>query len=182
MPATIPDLWSDDIKVDVVPPLAILRAQAGFLEQKTRGILQARVVSTTEFGRQEQHALDLIAPALNQYRKTLLVAKHPLDVLYPVIVRAESFSPPERWFPAQVGGAAGVFQAMNPNSLKEDERRANTQDEFIGLVRDVLRSGYALSIIQSLIARSNEAGTAEADRNGSPPSPESGDRPTPPAG
>src|SRR5207245_3229706 len=35
--AAIPDLWSQDIKVDVLSPLAILRSQESLLSRKTKG-------------------------------------------------------------------------------------------------------------------------------------------------
>ena len=67
MSTTIPDLWSDDIQVDVLTPLVILRAQESRLGRKTQGILEARV-TTVATEAWIQHQLDLIAPALSTTR------------------------------------------------------------------------------------------------------------------
>ena len=45
MPTSELDLWPDQISVDVVSPLALLRIQATALKRKTKGILDARVDS-----------------------------------------------------------------------------------------------------------------------------------------
>ena len=172
MSATIPDLWSDDIEVNLVSPVAILRAQTGFLERKTQGILRAEVRST-DSGNRAVHSLDLIAPALNDYRKSLLSASHAKDMIYPVTVRSEGLSPADQGLlPIPVSGS--------------DQKTVSSQAELIEVVRRVLRSGYVRSLIHSLIARSNEASIIEPDRNGStqmqPPQPGAGDHPAPPDG
>lgn len=153
MTTTIPDLWSDDIRVDVLTPLVILQSQEGFLEQKTQGILRADVATTTS-GPLVQHQLDIVAPALKQYRKTLVTAKHHKDMVYPVTVRAESFLPEETGVPAPIG-------VPFPLEPPPDQREANTQDEFVDLVRQVFQSGRVKAMIQSLIARSNEVRARE---------------------
>ncbi len=86
MTTTIPDLWSDDIRIDIVTPLVILRLQEALLGQKTKGILEAKVTSTSS-DTWVQHQLDLIAPAQNRYRVTLLTARHQNSLAYPVTVR-----------------------------------------------------------------------------------------------
>lgn len=40
MPESIPNLWPPDIRVDVVAPITILKAQAENLSQNTRGFLR----------------------------------------------------------------------------------------------------------------------------------------------
>jgi len=145
MTATIPDLWSEEIKVDVLTPLAILRTQEGFLERRTQGTLRA-LVSSNESASWVRHQLDLIAPALDGYRTTLLTAKHHIDSVYPVIVRSRVFLPAHS--PQQI--------LEGDPDLLPDEKEAITQDEFIELVRKVLHSRHVLSLTQSLIARSNE--------------------------
>ncbi len=171
MSATIPDLWSDDIRVDVLPPLVILRSQADLLASKTKGILESRVLTASE-GTQDQHQLDLIAPALHHYRVTLLTARHAKDMVYPVKVRSQAFLPEHK------PGALVVSKSgFGPPA---DQKEAATQDEFIALVREVLHSGYVRSLIQSLIARSyqgeSDEDTAEISENGAPsPNPDDHD-------
>lgn len=159
MTTTIPDLWSDDIKVDILTPLAILRTQVTFLERKTQGVLRADVF-TTEADDWVQHQLDLIAPALHQYRTTLLTARHHRDRVYPVTIQAECFFPKREFTTVSVRTAT---------ETPPDQREASTQEQFIELVRQVLQSEHVRSIIQSLIARSNEARTGESDGGGSGP-------------
>jgi hypothetical protein len=144
MAATIPNLWPDDISIDVLPPLALLRTQASLLNKITKGILEAEVTTATNHESEAvQHQLDLIAPALDGYRYRLLTAKHQKDLLYPVTVEAACFPPVEDEY------------------IGEDSysRQADTQQEFMKLVGQVLRSGEVRSVIQSLIARTNEERT-----------------------
>jgi len=156
--ATIPDLWSDDIKVDVVTPLAILRAQVGSIQRKTKGLLQAEVTTTTSDAGWVRHQLDLIAPVLDGYRHRLFAATHEKDLVYPVKIEAECFRPESPEDFAQLFSAVTKFQ-------KDERPTAQTEQEFIELLSQVLHSGEVRSIIQSLIARSNE-------RQERPPAPE----------
>jgi hypothetical protein len=160
MVTTIPDLWSDDIKVNVLPPIAVLKAQEGLLSRKTQGMLQAKL-TTTETDKLVQHQLDLIAPGLNFYRERLLSATHSADMLYPVTVTALAFDP-EPLTPLSLLQAA-IARARDPSRL---QRRAATDDEFIRLVGEVLQSQTVRALIYSLIARIN-AYKAEQPINGS---------------
>ena len=153
MPATIPVLWSDDISVDVLSPIAILRAQAVPLMQKTKGLLQAEVETITSESGRVQHQFDLVAPALNHFRRRILVATHQIDLVYPVVVEAECFEPVKRTGSIAANDAL-VF--LSPNGLFENERRAATDQEFIKLVGEVFHSIEVRSLIASLIARSND--------------------------
>lgn len=155
MPMTIPDFWSDDIKVDVLPPIAILKAQEGVLARKTQGMLQAKL-SSTERGTLVQHHLDLIAPGLNFYRERLLAATHDREKLYPVVVTAESFAP-DRLNPME----QVIIAVQRSEYPSVTQRRAATDEEFIRLVQDVLRSGEVRALIHLLIARINELRAAE---------------------
>ena len=48
MTTAIPNLWPDDIKVDVLPPIAILKAQEGLLARMTQGMLVAKAPNEDE--------------------------------------------------------------------------------------------------------------------------------------
>lgn len=159
MTTTIPDLWSDDIKVDVLPPLVILKAQESLLARKTQGMLQAKL-TTMESGDLVQHQLDLIAPSLNFYRERLLTATHDRLRPYPVTVAAECFAPKMEvsqgpLAPIQTMGKAlsEVHRAFVPEVV---QRQAATDEEFVQLVRKVLQSAEVRSLISSLIARINQ--------------------------
>lgn len=168
MPATIPDLWPDDIRVDVLTPLTILRTQASLLSSKTQGTLLAQVMTTTT-DEWVQYQLDLIAPLLERYRVSLLTARHQLGEAYPVMVTARAFVPKSQ---AQGEGTPPRARLLTDSS--PDHRVAATQEEFIDLVREVLRSSTTRSRIQSLIARSNDTQMSEPPQD-SPPT-DSGDK------
>ncbi len=144
MTTTIPDLWPDDIRVDVLAPLVILRTQESNLRRRTQGILEGHV-STVEDNGLIYHKLDVFAPALG-YSRTVLAAKHGHDSPYPVTVISQAFVSKPKAIP---------IPAM-PFERPDNERDAATEDEFIKLVREVLQSGHVKAIVQSLIARSNE--------------------------
>jgi hypothetical protein len=153
MTDSIPDLWSSDIQVRVLTPLAILRAQASLLRRKTQGLVEA-VVDTRTSKESIRHHLDLIAPAVNGYRERMLTATHSPNRVYPVTVAAECFFPK--------GGNAATLLAAIIDKLPENERIAGTQDDFIKLVKEVLQSLQVRGAIESLIAQSNEAKSSEA--------------------
>src|SRR5579884_1134048 len=164
MTTAIPDLWSNDIKVDVRSPLAILKVQEGILSQKTGGLLQA-TVSSVETETRVQHQLDLVAPSLGFYRERLLTAEHHRHRYYPVFVQAECFDPVLRRSsnsPLALA-AESVRSLVRPPAFGEPTElsgpageKAATEDEFIDLNRKVLQSQPVRSLIQSLIARINE--------------------------
>lgn len=149
MTTAIPDLWAPDIKVDVLPPLAILKAQESLLARKTQGMLEAKL-STMEAENLVQHQLDLIAPSLNFYRERLLTATHDRTMLYPVTITANCFYPKPR---TQIEAIASQIK----NSLDQPlpQREAATDEDFVQLVRQVLQSEQVRALISSLLARIN---------------------------
>ncbi len=141
MATAIPTLWSDDIAVDILTPLAILRVQASGLSPLTKGILESEVV-TTESPSQTSHRLQLIAPVLDGYRRTIFTATHGRGQPYPVILEADCFR----------------ADADHPDFDPEDDWRptAWTFQELLGYVKQALQSKEVRAELQSLIARSNE--------------------------
>ncbi|MGE0431303.1 MAG: hypothetical protein AB7K09_15470 [Planctomycetota bacterium] len=142
---SIPDLTPRlDVKVEVTP-VAILRQQATYLEQHTGGLIVVDVQTSQdpvaalpppEVGRSAplsgtpvprvSHQFVLIAPLLNNYRYTLLVARHSLIAWYPVVLQLSS-------------GA---------------ETTADTQKQFEEQLRKALGSDHALAVLTSLIQQS----------------------------
>ena len=167
MITAVPDLWSEDIKVNVLPPIAVLKTQEGLLARKTQGMLQAKL-TTTETETLVQHQLDLIAPGLNFYRERLLSATHDREMPYPVTVTAEAFAPHPLNVVQAVGAA--IKRSVDPAVI---QRRAATDEDFIRLVREVLHSEQVRALIHSLIARINEQkadqlGNGSAEEEASP--------------
>jgi hypothetical protein len=153
MSTTIPVLWSDDVSVDVVSPLAILRVQAGSLSRMTKGLLEAEIETSISDSDKVQYQFDVIAPVLNKFRRRILIATHQRDWVYPVVVEAECFLPGDR--PPTL--RAVTDPRPRPTDLAfEGQRPAATDQEFIKLVGEVLRSPQIRSLIHSLIARSND--------------------------
>jgi hypothetical protein len=153
MPATIPVLWSDDISVDVLAPIAILRAQAGPLSQKTKGLLVAGIETITSESGTVQHQFDLVAPVLNKFRRRILIATHQIDLVYPVTVEAECYA--SESFLRTPSSIINTLLSPREEFL-ERHRRAATDQDFMKLVGEVFHSVQVRSLIQSLIARSNE--------------------------
>jgi hypothetical protein len=97
----------------------------------------------------------IAVPALGDYRHRIMVVMHRKDMHYPAWIDAEVF---------RAHGMAGLkaaLEAVRKGSLlllgeaeeKKQENRADNYEEFIDLVRKVLRSPYVVSVAQSLIAR-----------------------------
>jgi hypothetical protein len=166
MATSIDDLWPLDINLNVLPPIAVLKAQEGLLARHTNGMLQAKL-TTTESNNLVQHQLDLIAPSLNFYRVRLLSATHNREMLYPVTVTSESFVP-------NSSKISLVAQRLADPSM--DQRTAATDEEFIRLVREVLQSAYVRALIHSLIARINQR--PDSSQENGPVEPKSDTNPT----
>jgi hypothetical protein len=166
MTATIPNLWPEDIKVDVLPPLTILKYQAAKLREITKGILEAEV--TTVSGPEDfaTHRLDLIAPVLEGRSTRVLSVTHRVD-FYPVVLEAECFRPkPAPTTFGHVLGTAGIAASVAaalgskvpPTWPNPDDWRpvANDQEELLKRIGEVLKSRQVRATIDSLIALSNE--------------------------
>src|SRR6185437_953533 len=147
MPGTIPDLWPDEIKVEIASPLAILRRQASQLRIWTKDLLEAEVKTYFENG-EATHEFRIVAAALDGYAFSLFTASHSKDLVYPVTI---SYKP---WDDA-VEAKRGRFQ-LQGEEIPSGARTANTPSEFLDLLKDILNSGHAKSVIVSLMARINE--------------------------
>lgn len=167
MAATIPSLWPDDIKVDVVPPVVILRYQAAKIGELTNGIIRADVTTTTGQEDFVVHRLELIAPLLDGRRYVVLTVTHRSD-FYPVVLEADCYRPRRQIIMGVTGDLARVTAALsevvstigtathpwpNPGDWRPI---APNQDEFYKRVGEVLKSMEVRSAIDSLIALSNQ--------------------------
>jgi hypothetical protein len=139
MPSKIPDLWPDDISTDVLTPLAIMRAQVPGLERRTNGLLEVDL-NSVEKEKKVVHNFDLVAPALERFRERVLTVTHERDRVYPAILQAACFS--------RRGLSTFAGTGLDATAM--------SQEEFISLMREVIRSSEVRSSIESLIARSNE--------------------------
>ena len=154
MPSKIPDLWPDDISTDVLTPLAIMRAQSPGLSRRTKGLLEADI-NSVEKDKEVVHNFDLTAPALSNFRERILFVTHERNRVYPAKIEAACF-----------------MRKQGPSTVC----RAMSQDEFLTLISEVIRSPDVRSTIESLIAQSNELsisgnGEQAGDAVGVAPSP-----------
>ena len=144
------DLWPDVVDVtSVVPPVIVLKEQASLLGERTKGLVRAEVESTEQAAEQIEkylddvlpvesrvvysHTLYLVAPALDNYRYSLLSVTH--DFLpYPCDAR---FHPrQEDDFPRHI-----------PNPM-----------ELVEWLAHRLRRTETVRLIQALIARVQQLG------------------------
>lgn len=134
-----PSYWPSDFSVKVLSPLAILRIQANALSAQTQQLLEAEVV-TTSTPQQVSHQLQLVAPALDGERRTVITANHAANELYPVTVEAAMFEPiPDHYDPE-----------------RDWRPEAPTSQKFKELVKRVLQSDQVRATVESLLARSQE--------------------------
>lgn len=126
----IPVLWPiDSIKVDIASPVAILRTQATALSRLTGGLLQAEV-NGEHVDRLKQfvrYKFDIVAPALNNYRRTLFTVEHNDLLVYPVMLETD-----------------------------EGQIYTNSQENFTKEVGIALSSKDVVALVQSLIAKIND--------------------------
>ena len=88
MATQIADLWGEFKPAVGRTPLAILREQAALLGDKTKRLVEARVVTRTD-GSVFFHSFRLVVPALDLYTYELFTVHHEVD-LYPVTAYAET--------------------------------------------------------------------------------------------
>lgn len=167
MPTEIPDLWGDDIDVDVVPPLAILKTQAEAISRRTKGILKAEVVSSpTSVASRESlsltadtggplfepensassqnlpywiHMLVLQAPAI-EYEEELLTVSHHDKRLYPVTIEVPS----------------KIIWTHTKSVFQKTAIECNDQQELLAALSTALGSAPTKSVLNSLLAKVNE--------------------------
>ncbi|MDR3636769.1 MAG: hypothetical protein P4L84_23395 [Isosphaeraceae bacterium] len=161
MASAIPTLWSDDIKVDVVSPAAILRAQVAPLRALTKGILEAEITTESSDSGMERLHFELVAPLLDNYHHRILSATYARNMVYPVTLEAECFRPHKQSYGESL---AALALAVHQRGVTESDWRpkAATEQEFIELIGQVLRSSEVRAIIHSLIARSNDQGNGSS--------------------
>lgn len=148
---TIPDLWPiAALKTDVRTPVAILRTQATRVGQRTQGLLVAEVTVTTGENDQVVLGLELIVPALNNYRYRLLSVQHAQDAIYPAKVSAKGLKitiKEPNMFP---------LRGDKISTQQVDTKMAYSEENFISIVQEALQAPETIAFMQSLIVRSNE--------------------------
>lgn len=130
----IPDLWPKEIEQVMLTPMAIMRAQATILRERTKNLLEAEIVSRDVPTNRLKHTFVLIAPALERYSYSLFTVEHEKNLVYPAAVESPA------------------LDTRFPDEVVE----ASSQDEFTQIMGAILKHDKTKAVISSLLARSNE--------------------------
>jgi len=158
MPALIPDLWPD-VKLDTLAPKVILDQQVEYIRTKYQGYLDAEMTTVTGAEDFVIHRLDLVAVQLDGMRIRIFTATHRKEY-YPVQIEAACYRPKKRPFDlaASMGNEDPYPETEHLTWPPEGDWRPIAWDQttFIAKVGEVLKSGEVRSVMESIIARSNE--------------------------
>lgn len=145
----IVDLWPDEIKVEkMIAPVTILRQQASLLGKKTKNIVQGKVedakgeLSINPFN----YVFHIVAPALNNYQYRLFkvsygVSLYPLEMDIEIEIRNEI---PSRF-----------FKTKTINRIRYEFAYANSEDDFLEILRTIFNSTKVMHIISVLLSQSD---------------------------
>lgn len=161
---TIPNMWPEDIQVNALSPLVILKLQAEGLRERTKGVLEAEVTTTKGAEDFEIHRLQVVARQFGSSRHGIVSVTHRAE-FYPAIVEAKVFRfraierkellPSFDYSIAHLDGLrAGTAVIWPPPG---DWRPvAASQNELISLLGQVFMSVPVRALIEDLLARSYE--------------------------
>lgn len=141
------DLWPEDLQVEAVKvPAAILKEQAAALSERTKNLLQGRVVAepgtdpTDATADQFTWHFQLFAPALN-YTYDLFSINHDIE-LYPLIIETEDEELAEEY---------------------DDDISISDEEELLKLLRRIFSSVRTRRIVRALVAQAAEAAARAAE-------------------
>ncbi len=153
MSAVIPNLWPTIQTPDVMLPVTILRQQASLLRQSSKGILEAEVCQIVANGHQQWWTFFIIATQLDRYRIDIFRMTHANDYPYPVKFYADGLL-------SEVRQAKLIWALQEVEQEYPDEDPyevvASTQEEFLQILGVLLGSKKTRSVIESLLARTND--------------------------
>ena len=139
------DLWPDDINKpdDNTAPSNILKEQAKILENKTDGIVTALVNRIESNEKQKFEYSFLIYSSILNYRYRLF------NIIHGILL-----------FPVQFLLDGEIYEELTGKKISffdsEDEFFANSEDEFIELLKKILNCGKTKKIIGTLLKLSSE--------------------------
>lgn len=124
------NLWGElPVDAEARTPAQILQEQASHLERMTRGVLEGRI-RTRRYSGVLQTEFVLVAPALDGYTYTLLVATHDVQP-YPVSVH---------------------------DFVNDVVARCEDEERFTETLRGILSSEAVRKVVASLLSQSRVAG------------------------
>lgn len=136
------DLWPESlelVKPEPEGPVTILEEQAALLGKKTKNLVTAEVGVPSQFKGEIQYPFYLVAPQLNNYRYLLFSISYGILSSYPVNFLLDEEIVKE-------------IQPQNSRFIIS----ANSDLEFVDLLKKVLQSAKTRQLINSLRTRSNQ--------------------------
>ena len=152
MTEAVPNLWPRKFSRGILTPLAVLRVQAAKFKEMTDGLLDAEVVSSN--GRDDEgtevqsHSLEIIAPALDYYRRSILTAEHDNPGAYPVFLVSQYLSKDLETEP---------LDRLNYATIRDKSATCNSQAGLLQVLQAIFNSPKLTGFIESLIAQINDA-------------------------
>ena len=135
MSTSVIDLWPEDLKVpDETTPALLMRQQAELLGQRTKGRVEAEVITQALEGGRLAHHFRFKATALGGYVHSLFIAIHSKNHPYPVTVEQV------------VPRSAKILQGTAPIMT------CNSEQEFEQVLRDLFASSEIRNAVESLLA------------------------------
>jgi hypothetical protein len=152
------DLWPDDIG-DNFPrsPVTVLREQASALGQRTKNIVEADVAMfDIEFSNQNQffkYVFIIIAPALGKYKYNLFYISHNIQ-LYPVEFDLDTDIFNEVIAIEGMPNKKASSDDDNPFYIPETKVTAETEEDFLRILKIILNSKKTRNIVSALLSQS----------------------------
>jgi hypothetical protein len=166
MAEQIHSLWPEVIRPNISSPSAILHIQAAGLGAQTNGILLGEIGKRVDDdGKKITLTFDIVVPILNEYRHRILAVSHSKDMAYPAFVDAEALRSAAR--NVYVPPSVAISQMLEGYTKSPPFNRADSDQQLMGLLKQILESPEIVSTATSLIALANDA-LAEKERESSP--------------
>jgi hypothetical protein len=123
------DLWGDIPEVLELTPRDLMREQAAYLEQKTKGLLTAEVTIDTDKGSFKQaQTFYLVVPTMHYRYELFSIFQKDIVKIYPVRF-----------------------------TIEDARIEANNESEFINLLKNILGSENTKRIVGSLLAQAKSS-------------------------
>ncbi len=149
MADTIRNLWPQDIRADILPPLAILKAQIAPLSQITGGLLRAVLSTRTE----TIDSADQQFAGESHFKLEDSLVESPTRVYHDLSVSAPSLDGRPYHLLTLHYRRDRYYPAILSSHLNHEGEKSTTEEEFVESLRTVLQSSSTRPLINSLLAR-----------------------------
>ena len=125
------DMWGDFQVQPLRVPVQILREQAAALGPRTKNLVVAEVTTSTR-GHQFRHGLELVVPALDDYRYHLLYLKHNIH-MYPLVLEYDD------------DGELSATDISSEDELNQALHRALSSEKTKRIINNLIGQASALA-------------------------------------